>query len=198
VRRTEETARLDRGPQPTLVVVSGPPGSGKTTLAHALARALPCPAICRDELKEGMAHAHGAEFQGGHGDPLTQRTLPLFFDVLRMLVEGGVTVVAEAAFQDRLWRPGLGSLAEQARLRIVRCRVDASVSFQRAVARAAESENRLRAHGDSTIGKGVAEWAVSFEAFEHVSLDVPALDVDTTDGYDPALEQVVDFVNRDY
>jgi predicted kinase len=144
-----------------------------------------------------MAHAHGAEFQGAPGDPLTQRTLPLFFDVLRLLVGAGVTVVAEAAFQDRLWRPGLGSLAEQARLRIVRCRVDPSVSFRRAAARAAASESRLRAHGDSAIGEGVAEWALRVEAFEHVSLDVPALDVDTTDGYDPALEQVVGFVNRD-
>ena len=34
---------------------------------------------------------------GRPGDPLTQRTLPLFFEVLRVLVEGGVTVVAEAA-----------------------------------------------------------------------------------------------------
>ena len=183
-------------PQPTLVVVSGAPGSGKTTLAHALARAVPCPAICRDELKEGMAHAHGVEFQGGHGDPLTQRTLPLFFDVLRVLVEADVTVVAEAAFQDRLWRQGLEPLAEHARLRIVHCRVDAAVSFQRASVRARASASRLRAHGDSTIGKGVAEWSEAFEGFEHLSLDVPTLDVDTTDGYEPGLDELVAFVNR--
>jgi predicted kinase len=42
---------------PTLIVVSGPPGSGKTTLAHKLAAALGCSAISRDEIKQGMAHA---------------------------------------------------------------------------------------------------------------------------------------------
>jgi adenylate kinase family enzyme len=40
------------------VVVSGPAGSGKTTLAHRLASAIGCPAICRDEIKAGMVHAH--------------------------------------------------------------------------------------------------------------------------------------------
>ncbi|MGY1899049.1 AAA family ATPase [Nocardia gipuzkoensis] len=37
---------------PTLVVVSGPPGSGNTTLAHALAAAIGCPAIRRDEIDQ--------------------------------------------------------------------------------------------------------------------------------------------------
>jgi tRNA A37 N6-isopentenylltransferase MiaA len=40
--------------RPTLIVVSGPSAAGKTTLAHRLARRIGCPAICRDEIKEGM------------------------------------------------------------------------------------------------------------------------------------------------
>jgi predicted kinase len=42
--------------QPTLVVVTGGPGAGTTTLAHELARLIPCPAVCRDEIKEGLVH----------------------------------------------------------------------------------------------------------------------------------------------
>ena len=41
----------------SLTVVAGRPGSGKTTLAHALARAIRCPAVCRDEVKEGLVHS---------------------------------------------------------------------------------------------------------------------------------------------
>jgi hypothetical protein len=46
-----------------------------------------------------MAHAEGGGFEGGRGDELTQRTLPLFFEILHLLLAARVSVVAEAAFQ---------------------------------------------------------------------------------------------------
>jgi hypothetical protein len=62
------------------------------------------------------------------GDELTLRTLPVFFGVLELLLRAGVTVVAEAAFQDRIWRPRLEPLQSLARFRIVHCTVAAEVA----------------------------------------------------------------------
>jgi predicted kinase len=178
--------------RPTLVVVAGPPGSGKTTLAHALAAAIPCPAICRDEIKEGMVHAHRGNFEAAPGDALTQRTFPLFFEVLRTLVAGGVTVVAEAAFQDRLWRRCLEPLLASTALRIVNCRVHAALSYERA----ADRGDRRLAHGDTALRAGEEEWARRIASFEWISIPAPSIDVDTTDGYNPGMEALVAFVNR--
>src|ERR1700742_5391739 len=93
-RRTSEA----HSPSPALIVVSGPPGAGKTTLAHEIARAVGCPAVCRDEIKEGMAHASPG-FAPGEGDELTMRALPVFFGVLWLVVEAGGTAGAGAGVQ---------------------------------------------------------------------------------------------------
>jgi len=174
---------------PMLIVVSGPAGSGKTSLAHAIAGAVGCPAICRDEIKEGMVHASrddATPFVARTGDELTARTLPVFFEVLEILLRAGVTTVAEAAFQDHVWRPHLEPLLGRARLRIVHCMVDADVASRRIVQRARDNSVR-RAHADAR--------AVAHDAFNRISMDAPSLEVDTTDGYRPALDQVVAFIN---
>jgi predicted kinase len=179
---------------PTLVIVSGPAGSGKTTLAHAIASAVGCPAICRDEIKEGMVHATWGPAASGFvprpGDELTARTLPVFFGVLELLIRAGVTTVAEAAFQDHVWRPRLEPLLNQARVRIVNCTVDPDLALRRIRQRAQDNPLR-RAHADP----GPERLSVR-PAFTRISLDVPSLEVDTADGYRPGLDQIVAFVNR--
>lgn len=194
---------------PTLVVVSGPMGSGKTTLAHAIAAAVGCPAICRDEIKEGMLHGTGAgatSFVPAPGDELTARTLPVFFGVLELLLKAGVSTVAEAAFQDHVWRPRLAPLLRLAQLRIVHCTVDADLAFRRVLRRAQDNPLR-RAHADPVPKtpkapedpddpRAQAEHRLRHLAYRRISLDAPTLEVDTTDGYRPGLDQIVAFVNR--
>jgi predicted kinase len=171
---------------PTLVVVSGPAASGKTTLAHELVRAIGCPAICRDEIKEGMVHASD-RFDPAVGDALTMRTLPLFFAVVRILLEGGVTVIAEAAFQHNVWAANLEPLSPLARLRIVQCHTDPATARLRMRHRAASRP----AHADIEV----IENAGYFDDFDRLAIAAPSIDVDTTSGYEPSIERVIAFVD---
>jgi predicted kinase len=176
-----------------VIVVSGPPGTGKTTLAHRIAAAIGCPAICRDEIKEGMAHATPG-FVPGPGDPLTMRTLSTFFDVIGLLVGRGTTVVAEAAFQDRIWSPGLTPLLSRADLRIVHCMVPADLALARINARSAADPKR-GAHEDAQIGDDAR--LRTHNAFQAVDLPVPTLTVDaSTAAYDPPLPEILNFLSR--
>jgi predicted kinase len=188
IRRTSRGGQRWGVALPTLVVVSGPAGSGKTTLAHELARAIGCPAICRDEIKEGMVHAAG-RFEPTAGDVLTTRTLPLFFQTVRLLLEAGVTVVAEAAFQNHVWKPNLEPLRPLAKLRVVQCRTDPTTARQRMRDRAA---SRV-AHADGEV----IDDARYFDDFRRLQMTAPSIDVDTTSGYEPPIERVVAFVNDD-
>ena len=177
---------------PVLVVISGPPGSGKTSLAHRIARAVGCPAVCRDEIKEGMVHATPG-FVPGPGDELTARTLPTFFQVLEVLLRGGATTVAEAAFQDPRWRAGLEPLQSLAQIRVVHCTVTAAVAFERQRRRSAA--NPLRRAHDDPGPDAAAEHAVRHGAFDRLSLDAPWIEVDTADGYRPGISEIAAFVN---
>jgi predicted kinase len=82
---------------PLLVLVHGPPASGKTTIAEALARELGLPLFAKDEIKEELYECLGAD------DPDESRRLgaavyPLLFLIARRELEAGRSLVLEANF----------------------------------------------------------------------------------------------------
>lgn len=153
-------------------------------LAHRLAAMIGCPALCRDEIKEGMV-ATTSGFVPGPSDPLTMRTYEVFFAAIRLFLEHGVTHVAEAAFQHANWVRGLEPLLPLANLRIVRCQVEPAMARARAEQRVREQPSRA-AHDD------VGHFSVA-RTFEPIRIDVPTLDVDTADGYRPDLDAIAAF-----
>ena len=178
---------------PLLVVVSGPPGSGKSTLAHELARAIPCPAISRDEIKEGLVQPLDG-YTPAQGDELSLRTFEIFFRLVGTLVDEGVSLVAEAAFQHRLWAPKLTPLLERARVNIVRCHADPAVAWERINRRADALPARRLVHGDPSLDEPFESFVAKLAGFEPVVLPVPTIEVDTSAGPDPGLAAILDAV----
>jgi len=176
--------------KPTLVVVTGRPGAGKTTLARALAKAIHCPLLSRDEFKEGFVGAAGSS-HAELGPEVNVEISETFFQAVEWMLAKGISLVAEAAFQHRVWLPKLEPLRGVSELVVVICCVDLRVAGERFIARSLADPGRQRFHGDRVDGSGLAGGA-----YEPPKLPVPTLRVDTSEGYDPPLEEIAAFLTR--
>ena len=83
-------------------------------------------------------------------------------------------------------------MAAQARLRIVQCHADPALGRERR--RLAADGAGAAAHA-RIIGDEVEDWRQAYASFQRLSLAAPSIDVDTSVGLTPNLEEIVAFVN---
>lgn len=186
---------LDRSKLPILIIVTGRPASGKTTLAHTLARKIRCPIISRDEIKEGLINT--IKTVEKIEDRAKWHVYDTFFGVVELLLTNNITLVAEAAFQHKLWIPKLELLKNIAEIKIIYCRIDSKLARLRFIQRGLSDPQRVFFHGEKAV-QAVKEGILPISNYNPPVMNVPTLTVNTSDGYEPKIAEIVSFIhNRD-
>jgi predicted kinase len=85
---------------PRLVIVTGPPGAGKTTIAGELRARLGLPLIAKDTLKEHVGGVLGIDDRT-RSHALGATVFELMAVVVKELLAQGVSVIAEGNFTER-------------------------------------------------------------------------------------------------
>ena len=169
---------MDDGPP--LVIVTGPPASGKTTLGRTLATRLRMPFLYKDGIKETLFDALGWSDRAW-SRRLGVATYALLFHLLEMELAAGRSLVIESNFDAERAGPSFLALRDRYGFRPVQvcCVTDGAALLERCRSRAATDE-RHPGHGE-LANMAELEPILLRGRIDPLPLDGPIIEVDTTD-----------------
>ena len=170
--------------RPLLIIVGGPPASGKSTLAEWLADEFRLPLLSRDAFKEAMMDAIGSpdsETSHEYG-AAAYRILAI---LQQQLVKAGVGAVLESNFMRGVSERDLRPILPRSRSVAIYCETTVEESLRRFAERAKNGERHPGHHDDEPQKLEELEKDLRSGCYDPMDLDIPFLVVDTTNDLDP-------------
>ena len=177
--------------RPLLVIVSGAPGSGKTTLATRLSEELGLTLLAKDHIKEALGDAVGVPDDVAGSQRLGRAAYAATFALAAESLAAGRGVVLESNFRRGSSEAEIAALGSGWATRFVHCTAPPELVAGRYQSRF-EAGERHPVHLDhERRAELTADLATG--RFEPIELGCPTLVVDTTSGYRPSLEAILTF-----
>jgi len=179
--------------QPLLIIVSGPPSSGKTTLAKSIAQKFKLPLITKDNLKEILFDTIGWKDREW-SKKLGSASFSIMHYILDSLMATGQSIIIEGNFKAEFESQHLSSRLNQYNYQAVQilCQCDGQVLFARFKQRS-QSGERHPGHCDTL---NYEELKDSLLVGKYPPLDIYSQNIifDSTDlnhlDYSPVLDQI--------
>jgi predicted kinase len=144
--------------------------------------------LSKDSIKEAMMETLPVTDREA-SKQLGAATFRVLFTVSQSLLDAGAGIVLEGPFSHPQAHAELRALGRAARTALIHCVAPTELVLQRYRDRY-QSGQRDPGHFDGAVLPGLAARIQAGE-FDAPQIDVPTLLVDTRDGYDPTLDQIV-------
>ena len=185
---------MDEVDLPVLILVGGPPASGKTTLARWLASSFRLPILSRDELKESLMESLGSQDRA-RSRQLGAASYELLLVAVNGFIAAGVGAVVESNFSAGVAEAEWRLIVARSRALQVYCHASTDELRRRFLDRAMSGRRHPGHHDSSAASLADFDAGLASSRYRALELRVPALCVDTTTGYAPDLPAIHSFVS---
>jgi cytidylate kinase len=178
--------------QPLIIYVSGAPGSGKTTLAEKISKELYIPHVSSD-----LVHG-GVRFTEGKPNDRKASLHDVFLPLLVEMAQKNISFVVDHVLQRNLSEQDvIEKLTPYANVAYIHTYADDPIARHierelRRTDRGAILNEQQRIERSEFHRQNLSNTRASLD------LNLPLLEVDTTNGYDPDFEAVIAFIEKVY